>query len=211
MRTRLLGVFAVWLLATTAACSSTNSAGTPLTPHARLAPGSIVAASGLPGTADPGPIAAAASGLPGPAGARCAANISAQICATVTVTGGATLTGTAGTTAPMPPSADPSTTCSQVATATDGGNLGAQLPSVGGHTVTWDTSVTNFHGPGHYPGSEFHLTVDDNTYSGSEGSDVSITINPDFTTTITFTGLQSTGDTPSTVSGRIHWTCLDPT
>lgn len=211
MRTRPFGVFAACLLTTIAACSSTHSTETPLTAKIRPAPGSIVAASHLPGAADRGATTTTGSGPSGLAGAGCGANISARICATVTMTGGVTLTGTAGTTAPMPPSADPSTTCSQVATATEGGNLGAQLASVDGHSVTWDTSVTNFHGPGDYPGSEFHLTVDDNTYSGSEGSDVSITINPDFATTITFTGLQSADDARSTVSGRIHWTCLDPT
>ncbi len=208
MRTRLIGVSAGLLLATLAACSGANSAGTLHTANMLPGTGSAAAASDPAGTVDLG---SAGSGLPGPAGAGCGTNIGAQICATVTVTGGAALAGTAGTTAPMPSSADPSTTCAQLATATDGGNLGAQLQSVDGHAVSWDTSVANFRGPGDYRGSEFHFTVDDNAYSSSEGSDVSITIDPDFATTITFTGLQSTGDTPSTVSGRIHWMCVNPT
>jgi|GEM_PF-4797306 len=139
----------------------------------------------------------------------CAPGVVAQICATVSVTGGATVSGRGSTIAPMPPSADPSITCSQLANAVDGGNIGAQLPSVGGHAVAWDTTLANYRGPGEYPVPDFHLTIDDNSYSMSDGAHLHVDIDPDFATTITFTDLQSTGQSPGTVSGRITWTCVD--
>jgi hypothetical protein len=143
--------------------------------------------------------------------ASCPADIVARICAEVNLTGATPVSGRGIVTAPEPPGSDPSTTCAAIASNTDGGNLGDHLDTVDGHQVAWDTSITDYHGPGSYRGSEFHLTIDDDAYSASAGGKVAITIGADFATTITMDNLVSSGNTPARMSGTIAWTCVDPT
>jgi len=140
----------------------------------------------------------------------CAAYISARICASATINGAISKAVHGAAVAPEPPSAAPDTSCAAIATAADGGNLGDHLGAVDAGTIGWDTSITDYYGPGDYRAAEFHLTVDSATYATSDGSDVDIDVGPDFATTITFSGLQSTGDEPSSVSGSISSTCIDP-
>ena len=143
--------------------------------------------------------------------ASCPSDIVARICAEVSLTGATSVSGRGVVTAPVPPGADPSTTCADIAGSDDGGNLGDHLDTVDGHQLAWDTALTDFHGPGTYPGSEFHLTIDDDAYSASGRGKVSITIGADFATTITVSHLLSSGDSPGEESGTITWTCVDPT
>lgn len=160
-----------------------------------------------PSSTDPG---GGTSGT-GTGDASCPADIVARICADVNLTGAATVSGRGIVTAPIPPGSDPSTTCAAIAADDGGGNLGDHLDTVDGHQLAWDTSITNFHGPGTYSGSELHLTIDDDAYSASGGGTVAITVGADFATTIRMTDLLSSGDSRDRVSGTIAWTCVDPT
>jgi hypothetical protein len=86
----------------------------------------------------------------------------------------------------------PTATCADIATATDGGNLGDHVEPVAGHQVAWDTSIGAFHGPGDDPDDPApQISVDADTYVAEESAHVDITIDPRFATTISFRDLRS--------------------
>jgi hypothetical protein len=143
--------------------------------------------------------------------ASCPADIVARICVEVNLTGATSVVGRGIVTAPAPPGAEPSTTCAAIAADHDGGNLGDHLDTVDGQQLAWDHTITDFHGPGTYTGSELHLSIDDDAYSATGGGSVAVTIGADFATRITMTNLTSSGGSASRESGTITWTCVDPT
>jgi hypothetical protein len=171
-----------------AACSSTS------TPPAK-GPTAVLGATSHSAAAEP---------------AGCHADITPQICVTVSITGAATAAGTAQTTAPAPPDASPDTTCAQLAAWDDTEmDLGGNLPDVAGHTVQWDEDLGNFHGPGTYDlaKSGFYVTVDGTAFMAYQDQAASVTVQPDYGVSYAFTKL--TSDSGS-VSGTVKWTCLDP-
>jgi len=86
--------------------------------------------------------------------------------------------------------------------------LGAGV-SIGRQPVKWDMDVTNYRGAGTYPPIDVSLTVGGHGYFAESTSQITVRVSPDFSTTLTFSGLQEDGTGPGTISGTIGWTCLN--
>jgi hypothetical protein len=158
-----------------------------------------------PGPSDDG------SGADDTFGAGCKPDVVAQICVDVALTGERNVSGDRVASSPEPPGAAPDTTCAAIAADDDGGgNLGDQLAGLDGHTVAWDATLTDYHGPGTYHPREVHLTIDDQAFSTSGRGRATVAVSPSFATVITLTDLVSADHPGATVSGRIVWTCIDP-
>lgn len=145
----------------------------------------------------------------------CVAQYAPVICTTVEISGSTAVAGTATVVAPVGPGDDPNVTCAQLATESDGGSreLGDNLVQVGaGHaSVLWDASFAHFAGPASYSTGDlqFSVTVGKVTFEPAANGAVSVTVGPDFATTMTFTKLDSTEVDGNTISGSISWTCRD--
>jgi hypothetical protein len=171
-----------------AACSSSSSGAAPKTARAD--------SHGISGA--------------GPSPDGCHADITPQICVTISVTGTETVAGTAQTTAPAPPEASPKITCAQLATWHDTEmDLGGNVPALAGHAVEWDQDLGSFHGPGTYDltRSGFHLDIDGKSFQAYHDRKASVSVQPDFAVTYAFSGLTSES---GSISGSLRWTCVDP-
>jgi hypothetical protein len=164
---------------------------------------------GSAATATPGP-SDDASGAADTFGAGCKPDVVAQICVDIALTGERDVNGDGVASAPEPPGATTGATCAAIAADDDGGNLGDQLAGLDGQAVAWDATLTDYHGPGVYHPRDLHLTIDDQAYSTSGRGRATVAVSPSFATVITLTDLVSADHPGATVSGRIVWTCIDP-
>jgi len=143
--------------------------------------------------------------------------------ATITITGGLTLTGTYDDRLTLATCADDA----KSGTSADGRGVrmfyvpipplnpdGNPGPVGGGHTFSTDAAASPYHGPGTYTGSGLNATqMDVDTPPGSQDTHIfafpaivgTLIVKPDASGSFQFDGLQDPGSV--TISGQVTWTC----
>jgi hypothetical protein len=176
----------------------------------------------IPGRILKAVVAVAFSALASPV--TMAAQQSATLHATITVSGGITFSGSFVERLPVRSCADAAKSGTNAPGAAGGPVFAVPMPPPaaggnpgpvgGGHTFMTDAAAMPYHGPGTYTGSGLNATqMDVDTPPGSQDTHIfafptgigTLIVRPDASGSFEFTNLQDPGDVR--VSGQVVWTC----